>query len=161
MKVRSTQFYIIMFFVTRLIIANSFHNLCHLTSFVSFISGKKCASSNSNEIKTAPCQLGDLWRKQLLSLVNLLGSKVSAYSQCRCTICQREVLLFPFFSHQPWLERVEACQKLKFYPAVLNTCKTNEKALKWVLSELLVEPKTHTHHTYTCTLIFKYSKSSC
>ena len=56
-------FYNNVFFVTRLIIANSFHNLCHLTSFVSFISGKKCTSSNRNEIKTVACHLGDLWRK--------------------------------------------------------------------------------------------------
>lgn len=63
MKVRSTRFSIIMFFVTRLIIANSFHNLCHLTSFVSFISGKEGTSSNGNEIKAAACHLGDFWRK--------------------------------------------------------------------------------------------------
>lgn len=60
MKVRSTQFSIIMFFVARLIIANSFHNPCHLTSFILLISGKKCTSSSSNEIKTGACHLGDL-----------------------------------------------------------------------------------------------------
>lgn len=43
-KVRSTQFSLLMFLVTGLIIANFFHNLCHLTSFVSLPSDKKGAS---------------------------------------------------------------------------------------------------------------------
>lgn len=53
MKVRSTQFLLLMFLATRLIIANFFHNLCHLTPFVSFISSGKVSIINFSNNKAS------------------------------------------------------------------------------------------------------------
>lgn len=60
MNLRSTQFSIIMFFVPGLIIANPFHNLCHLTSFVSLISGRQRTSREAVKSRQ-PCGTWLIW----------------------------------------------------------------------------------------------------